>query len=90
VVGVFDAATYETGRATVERADRLLLFTDGLVEAGASASREYGDEHLVDIVVGHRTLGASGLLDCVFGDVHQWAGRRLDDDATALALVFEG
>jgi len=90
VVGVFDAAAYESGRATVARGDRLLLFTDGLVEAGASASREYGDEHLVDIVVGHRTLDASGLLDCVFGDVHQWAGRRLDDDATALALAFEG
>ena len=26
----------------------------------------------------------------VFGDVHQWAGHRLDDDATALALAFEG
>jgi len=38
--------------------------------------------------VAHRTLDAGALLDRVFGDVHQWAGRRLDDDATALAIAF--
>jgi sigma-B regulation protein RsbU (phosphoserine phosphatase) len=89
LVGVFDAATYDSGRVTVGAGDRLLLFTDGLVEAGSAAEREYGDAHLVDTVVRHRSLGASDLLDHVFGDVHQWAGRRLDDDATALALAFE-
>jgi sigma-B regulation protein RsbU (phosphoserine phosphatase) len=90
VVGVFDTATYDSGRAAVGAGDRLLLFTDGLVEAESSASREFGDEHLIDTLVRHRSLGANDLLDRVFGDVHQWAGRRLDDDATALALAFEG
>jgi serine phosphatase RsbU (regulator of sigma subunit) len=89
VVGVFDAAAYDSGRATFDAGDRLLLFTDGLVEAGLSSAREYGDQHLVDTLVQHRSLGASELLDHVFGDVHQWAGRRFDDDATALALAFE-
>ena len=89
VVGVFDAATYTGGRAAVGRGDRLLLFTDGLVEAGSSSHREFGDEHLVDTVVRHRTLDAAEILDRVFGDVHQWAGRRLDDDATALAIAID-
>ena len=89
VVGVFDAATYTGGRAAVGRGDRLLLFTDGLVEAGSSSHREFGDEHLVDTVVRHRTLDAGEILDRVFGDVHQWAGRRLDDDATALAIAID-
>jgi sigma-B regulation protein RsbU (phosphoserine phosphatase) len=89
VVGVFDGAVYETGRATCGPGDRLLLFTDGLVEAGSLESREYGDDHLVSTLVRHRALGANELLDRVFGDVHQWAGHRLDDDATALALAFE-
>ena len=90
VVGVFDTATYTAGRAAVSPGDRLLLFTDGLVEAGSSSEREFGDEHLVETLVRHRTLDAGELLDRVFGDVHQWAGRRFDDDATALALAFEG
>jgi hypothetical protein len=28
------------------------------------------------------------LLERVFAGVHEWAGARLDDDATALALAF--
>jgi len=88
VVGVFDRTTYDSGRTAIGPGDRLLLFTDGLVEAGALTAREYGDAHLVDTVVRHRTLDAGALLDHVFGDVHQWAGRRLDDDATALAIAF--
>ena len=89
VVGVFDGAAYDSGRTAIGPGDRLLLFTDGLVEAGSLAAREYGDAHLVDTVTRHRALDASALLDHVFGDVHQWAGRRLDDDATAIALAID-
>jgi sigma-B regulation protein RsbU (phosphoserine phosphatase) len=89
VVGVFDEAIYESGRAAIAPDDRLLLFTDGLVEAGVSALREYGDAHLVETVTRHRSLGAADLLDRVFADIHRWAGPRLDDDATAMALGFE-
>jgi serine phosphatase RsbU (regulator of sigma subunit) len=89
VVGVFDEAAYESGGATVAPGDRLLLFTDGLVEAGCSAAREFGDEHLVETVVRHRALDAAALLERVFADVHRWAGRRLDDDATALTIAFD-
>jgi sigma-B regulation protein RsbU (phosphoserine phosphatase) len=89
VVGVFDEASYESGCVAITSHDRLLLYTDGLVEAGATALREYGDAHLVDTTRRHRSLGAADLLDRVFADVHQWAGPRLDDDATAMALAFE-
>ena len=88
VVGVFDGAAYDSGRTAIGPGDRLLLFTDGLLEAGSLAAHEYGDAQLVDTVSRHRTLDAGALLDRVFGDVHQWAGRRLDDDATALAIAF--
>ena len=87
IVGVFDDATYDAGTATMAPGDRLLLFTDGLVEAGSSCAREYGDAHLVDTLVRHRSLAPADVIDRVFGDVRIWAG-RLDDDATALALAF--
>jgi phosphoserine phosphatase RsbU/P len=88
VVGVFDDAPYESGRTTCGRGDRLLLFTDGLVEAGASSLREYGDDRLVQTLARHRHLEVNDLLERVFAGVHEWAGARLDDDATALALAF--
>ena len=53
---------------------------------GSARSREYGDDRLVDAVVRHRDRGAAALVEQLFADVHAWAGPRLEDDATALAL----
>ena len=44
------------GGSTLSAGDRLLFFTDGLVEAGIGALREFGDDRLVDTVVRHRAL----------------------------------
>jgi sigma-B regulation protein RsbU (phosphoserine phosphatase) len=87
IAGVFTEASYESGTTVMRDGDRLLLFTDGLVEAGALAGQEYGDARLVDAVVRNRAAGSTELVDHVFESVRQWAGGRLDDDATAVALA---
>ena len=84
--GIFDTATYDSARISLAAGDRLLFFTDGLAEAGIGASREFGDDQLVDAVLRHRHRGAAGLVEQLFAEVHAWAGPRLEDDATALAL----
>jgi hypothetical protein len=84
--GIFDTATYVGGRIRLSAGDRLLFFTDGLAEAGIGALREFGDDRLVDAVVRHRDRGAAALVELLFAEVHAWAGPRLEDDATALAL----
>jgi phosphoserine phosphatase RsbU/P len=89
IVGVFEPARFEAGRAITRPGDRLLLFTDGLTEAGVGTSEEYGDGRLAAAVVCHRHLDPAALVERVFADVHQWAGPGLDDDATALALAVE-
>jgi len=83
---IFDTATYVGGRIRLSAGDRLLFFTDGLAEAGIGALREFGDDRLVDAVVRHRDRGAAALVELLFAEVHAWAGPRLEDDATALAL----
>jgi phosphoserine phosphatase RsbU/P len=87
IVGVFERASYEPGRAMTRPGDRLLLFTDGLTEAGVGTNEEYGDSRLAGTIVRHRHLDPAALVERVFADVHQWAGCGLDDDATALALA---
>ena len=84
--GIFDTATYEGGRIALSGGDRLLFFTDGLAEAGIGTLREFGDHRLVDAVVRHRHRDAAALVEQLFAEVHAWAGPRLEDDATALAL----
>jgi phosphoserine phosphatase RsbU/P len=89
VAGVFEDARFDSASATLAPGDRLVLFTDGLVEAGALGGHEYGDTRLVETIVSHRHLEPPDLIDEVFREAGACAGGRLDDDATALALAIE-
>jgi len=51
-----------------------------------SESSEYGDDRLVDTLTRHRALDPAALVERLFVDVHAWAGRGFDDDATALVV----
>jgi sigma-B regulation protein RsbU (phosphoserine phosphatase) len=86
IAGVFDTATYDGGACALAPGDRVLLFTDGLVEAGLSESSDYGDDRLVDSITRRRALDPTAIVERLFADVHAWAGRGLDDDATALVV----
>jgi phosphoserine phosphatase RsbU/P len=63
--------------------DRVLLYTDGLVEARAPDGRQFELDGQVDAVLAASSLGAA--LDGLVGRLLEHAGGRLDDD---LALVL--
>lgn len=72
--------------------DRVLLYTDGVVEARSPAGEEFGLDRLVDLLVRE---SASGLLaaEVLRRLVHaclQFQGSRLRDDATMLMLEWSG
>jgi len=89
LAGVFADAGYESGRTTLAAGDRLLLFTDGLVEAMDATGAEFGDGALVDRLRREADSNAARLIASIFDDVRRWSGGPLSDDATALALVAE-
>ncbi|MFJ9710722.1 PP2C family protein-serine/threonine phosphatase [Streptomyces sp. NPDC101234] len=66
--------------------DRLLLYTDGIVEARDTEGREFGRDRFVDFIVrhhsGHQTLHET-LRRLMHAVVEHHAG-HLDDDATVL------
>jgi phosphoserine phosphatase RsbU/P len=88
IVGVFEPAPYEPGRVSTGSGDRLLLFTDGVVDAGVGDRDEYGDARLTAAMVGHQHPDPATLIERVFDDIHNWAGPALEDDATAMALTI--
>lgn len=72
--------------------DRVLLYTDGVVEARSPAGEEFGLDRLVDLLV--RECG-SGLLpsEVLRRLVHtclEFQGGRLRDDATMLLVEWSG
>ncbi len=70
-------------RFTLAATDRLLLYTDGLMEARAPDGRQFGLDGQVEAVVAASSLGAA--LDGLVARLLDHAGGRLDDD---LALVL--
>jgi phosphoserine phosphatase RsbU/P len=70
-------------RFTLGASDRVLLYTDGLVEARASDGRPFGLDGQVQAVGAAPSLGVA--LDGLVGRLLEHAGGRLDDD---LALVL--
>jgi phosphoserine phosphatase RsbU/P len=70
-------------RFTLAASDRLLLYTDGLMEARAPDGRQFELDGQVQAVVAASSLGAA--LDGLVARLLDHAGGRLDDD---LALVL--
>jgi serine phosphatase RsbU (regulator of sigma subunit) len=85
--GFLPDAQYELGRTTFGAGDRLLLMTDGVVEARGAGGDLFGEERTRDLVAAHRG-GSRALVDHVFTEVRAWMGDRPQaDDVTLVAVT---
>ena len=86
VLGAFDHCEFDEATVDLRSGDRLVLFTDGITEAGSDDEREFGDEGLLEVVRRERgCIDAAALVEAVFSDAAQFAG-EFHDDATVLVV----
>jgi hypothetical protein len=71
----------------VKPADRLLLFTDGLMEAVNKKNQEYGEERLTESLLHGRSLPSSIVGDHLIDDVLSFCGSLQPFDDMTLMLV---
>jgi sigma-B regulation protein RsbU (phosphoserine phosphatase) len=86
VLGVFPAWQYEDGRVRFESGDRLLLFTDGITEAGLPGGEEFGEQRLIQGVRKYAATSTSELKSQLLTDVKQFCNSQLQDDATLIVI----
>ena len=83
-LGLMNSEYSEVG-LTLPTGDRLLMYTDGVVEAENGGGEEYGTARLVKSLQKSRVSAQSVIID-----VQEFAsGGRLSDDATAVVLRRE-
>lgn len=91
VLGVTPEARFTSRRLRLAPGDRLVLFTDGVTEAGVCGSDahdvEFGEAGLIDTIAGHRDRDASGLVEAIAGAVTRFSGGPCADDMTVLVLA---
>jgi sigma-B regulation protein RsbU (phosphoserine phosphatase) len=78
---------YDEVLVTVAPGDCLVLYSDGVADARSDSGDEFGDERLLDLLVGSRTQPASVVVDRVFESIDRFAaGAPQFDDITILVL----
>ena len=85
VMGFDEGARYVTGEVAVAPGDRLLLFTDGLIEAANARDEFFGLERLEQSLVAGASLEAETLADRLLADLERHRGvEGFEDDLTLL------
>ncbi len=83
-LGIFAAWTCEEQEIALAPGDTLLMFSDGVVEAGVEDDDEFGEQRVIDFVRDNRSTPVSQLLDKLVATVG--AAARPADDFTAVVL----
>ena len=88
MLGVLPDGVYEQADIDVRPGDRLVFFTDGIVEAERLDGEQFGDERLVETIVAHRRESAQGLVDAILDAVSAFTGGAFQDDATLVSVAI--
>ena len=86
-IGLFPTAQFEPVRFQVAAGDRLVLYSDGLVEAHNPDGEIFSEERLLDLVRPRAGASTEALLDDLDAAVRRWHGSdTLEDDLSVLVL----
>jgi sigma-B regulation protein RsbU (phosphoserine phosphatase) len=87
VIGLIEDCFYQHGRATLERGDVLVAYTDGISEAMNENDDEWGEDRLKDAVRRNRGVAARELIDRIMKSADEFvAGAPQHDDMTAVVV----
>jgi sigma-B regulation protein RsbU (phosphoserine phosphatase) len=87
MLAAFDFATYGAIAQPLQPRDRLLLYTDGIIEAANSAGEFFGQEKLFRLLQDTTKLSARQAADYIIDAVRKWAHSQ-DDDLTVLVCDY--
>ena len=88
-VGLLPEAEYETLHTSFCPGDRLMLYSDGVIECANQQGDLFGEERLLNYLSATRTEPLSPMLTGLELEMEQWRGHdEFDDDVSLLALEF--
>lgn len=90
-VGVLPDMTYEPNEVLVTTDDRLILVTDGLLEASSPSGELFGTDRLKRLITDHGPQSSTELRDAILAARRNFStSRPLKDDLTLLVAARNG
>lgn len=93
ILGLFPDQTYSAVEIPIEPGDRVLLYTDGILETESPSEQEFGLGHFKGFLESNRNLKADMFADSLLGELSSWSqhtnGEGRTDDLTLLAIDFQ-
>ena len=86
-IGAFEDVEYGTGRVEINPGDRLLLFTDGIIEARNENNEFYSYERLYDFIIHNSDLPTKEFVDKLINNVKEYCGNQPQDDDRAILCI---
>ena len=90
LLGVRSGEDYPQADFSLQAGDRILIYTDGLIEAANPEGLEFGDVRLENLINQHQDLSAEQFAERLLKEVLAWPGNRSSnsqaDDITVLVV----
>jgi sigma-B regulation protein RsbU (phosphoserine phosphatase) len=87
MLAAFDFASYSNATHRLEPGDRLLLYTDGIVEASNALGNFLGQDALRELLRKTAGLSSAAAADSIMSSARQWSAKQ-DDDLTVLVCDY--
>ena len=93
LLGVRPGETYNESEFYFEPGDRLLLYTDGLIEAEDASGESFGGVALPEFISKNQNCGTEQFVDLLLREALTWSGhgpgKRQEDDITIVVIDLQ-
>jgi sigma-B regulation protein RsbU (phosphoserine phosphatase) len=90
-LGILEESDYQETQLKLEPGDRVVFYTDGIVEAMNEKQEIFGFDRLLEVVQTSRSMTAEALLKEVLSGVAEFVGGAPQhDDLTVIVVSVEG
>jgi serine phosphatase RsbU (regulator of sigma subunit) len=86
VLGFTQGVAYDELELPIEAGDRLLLYTDGLIEAANATDDLFGLERVKSALATAAALSPDAAADALLATMDAWSGRPAADDLTIVLV----
>lgn len=85
-LGIFPVQDFEVGEAELHPHDLVVLYSDGITEAGIAKGEPFGESRLEAVISSNGGKTLAEIQAQVLSAIREWAGQEPEDDVTLLLI----